>query len=232
MHETIGDAELYCGDCLDILPTLGKVDAVITDPPYNAKNIGPNKRVYENQVMQLATEDYIEFCNQWFVKASKISKRVVFTSGIANICYYPQPHWIICWHKPASVSFNRMGGFNAWEPILIYGKPVKRLGQDYWLVNTMNFKKGYESMHPCPKPIILVKKIVDAFLMPGEIVVDAFMGSGTTGVACMNLGRKFIGIEIEPKYFDIACKRIEEAYKQPRLFEEEPIKQEQVEMYK
>ncbi len=213
---TIGNAELYHGDCLEILPTLSKVDAVITDPPYNAKKIGKKHRVYEGQIMQLPVEEYINFCRQWYEKVKAVSSRQIFTSGIANICYYPQPDWIICWHKPAAISFNRMGGFNVWEPILVYGKAVKRIGQDYWLYNTLNFHKGAEKDHPCPKPLHLVEKMVETF--SAIDVIDPFMGSGTTGVACMNLGRKFIGIEIERKYFDIACERIDMAQRQKRLF--------------
>ena len=214
----IGDATLYHGDCLEILPTLDKVDCVVTDPPYNAKDIGTNHRTYEGQIMQLPLDEYIEFCRDWFRASALVSHKQVFTSGIANVCYYPQPDWMICWHKPAAVSFNRMGGFNAWEPILIYGKASERIGQDYWLYNTVNFKNGPEKNHPCPKPLGLTEKIVKAFSGHDEFVLDPFMGSGTTGVACANLGRKFIGIEIERKYFDIACERIEAAYAQGRLF--------------
>ena len=75
--------------------------------------------------------------------------------------------------------------------------------------------------HPTQKPIALMQWCVEKTT---GTVLDPFMGSGTTGVACANLGRKFIGIEIEPKYFDIACRRIEQAYKQPRLFADEIVK--------
>ncbi len=86
------------------------------------------------------------------------------------------------------------------------------------------------SGHPCPKPIQYAQWLVSRAAEMGQTVIDPFMGSGTTGVACANLGRKFIGIEIEPKYFDIACRRIEQAYKQPRLFKDEPVKAVQGEM--
>lgn len=79
--------------------------------------------------------------------------------------------------------------------------------------------------HPCPFPIELVSPIIKASVPPNGSVLDPFMGSGTTGVACAKLGRKFIGIEIEPKYFDIACKRIEDAYRQGDLFIEPPKKE-------
>ena len=84
--------------------------------------------------------------------------------------------------------------------------------------------------HPCPKPESFMRWMVGKASLPDETVLDPFMGSGTTGVACMNLGRRFIGIEIEPKYFDIACERIERAYAQGKLFQPEPAKPEQQEI--
>lgn len=76
--------------------------------------------------------------------------------------------------------------------------------------------------HPCPKPVRFMQRLVGRCSLPAETICDPFMGSGTTGVACAKLGRKFIGIELDPRYFDIACKRIEKAYSQPDLFIEPP----------
>ena len=193
------------GDCREILPKLEKVDLVLTDPPYNAKNIGPNQRVYEGTVMQLSDEDYLKFCLDWFKLVKPKSESIVFTPGIANTHNYPQPKWQLCWHKPASVSFNRMGGFNAWEPIFVYGNTKEaRFGQDYLMFNTLNFTKGDERNHPCPKPLSLWQYILGNF--EGE-VLDPFLGSGTTAVAAKKLNRHCIGIEIEEKYCEIAAKR-------------------------
>ena len=83
------------------------------------------------------------------------------------------------------------------------------------------------SAHPFQKPIALMEWCL-SFLPDARIILDPFMGSGTTGVACAKMGRKFIGIEIEPRYFDIACRRIEEAYRQPRLFAEPAPKPQQL----
>jgi len=199
---------IYHGDCREILPTLdAPVDLVLTDPPYNAANIGPNQRVYLSGTMKLEATEYQEFCRAWFNLIS--STTIVFTPGIANTHLYPQPKWQLCWHKPASVSFNRMGGFNAWEPIFIYGSTTHvRLGQDYLLFNTMNFSKGPERDHPCPKPISLWKYLLDKFSNPDAMVLDPFMGSGTTLRAAKDLGRKAIGIEIEEQYCEMAVKRL------------------------
>jgi len=216
--------EIICADCLDILKSMPdkSVDLVLTDPPYNAKNIGPNAREYVGTIMQLPLEEYKKFCADWFREAFRVSKRLVFTPGIANVCYYPQPDWIACWHKPASVSFNRFGGFNAWEPIMLYGRIPKghRLSQDYILENTMNFTKGIEKQHPCPKPKELMRTLVDIFSLESDTILDPFVGSGTTCVAAKILGRKYIGIEISPVYAEIARKRVEQAQYEERLFQE------------
>src|SRR3990167_5048865 len=101
--------KIYNENCLYTMARMPDnfVDLVLTDPPYNAKDIGPNKRKYVVGQMQLPKKEYIKFCEDWFREANRVAKRIVFTPGIANVCCYPQPSWIACWHKPASVSFNR-----------------------------------------------------------------------------------------------------------------------------
>ena len=185
-------------------------DLVLTDPPYNAKNIGPNHREYDQGITQLPIAEYQAFCETWIAQALRVGKRVVFTPGISNICFYPQPDWIACWHKPAAVSFNRFGGFNAWEPISLYGKlpKGKRLPQDYILCNTMNLAVGPWRDHPCPKPLELMRYLVDKFTNEGETILDPFAGSGTTLVAAKHLKRDYIGIEISKKYCEISRKRL------------------------
>ena len=206
--------KIYQGDCLEVMKTFPdkSIDLVLTDPPYNAKNIGPNQRVYEGQAMQLSLKDYKKFCSDWFKEADRVGKTLVFTPGIANVCFYPQPSWILCWHKPAAVSFNRFGGFNAWEPIMVYGKIAKgkRLPQDYILHNTLNFSNGAERDHPCPKPLELMKLFVDKFCPEGGIVLDPFAGSGTSLVSAKHLGRKYIGIDIIANYCEISKGRLKQ----------------------
>lgn len=182
---------------------------VITDPPYNAKNIGPNERTYSEGQMQLPEKEYKRFCKDWYKEASALADTILFTPGIANTHFYPSPKWQICWHKPAAVSFNRMGGFNAWEPIFVYGNTKHvRLGQDYIKANTLNFNKGPEKDHPCPKPMHLWKFLVEKFSKDDSVILDPFMGSGTTLVAAKSLGRKAIGIEMNENYCKIAVKRL------------------------
>lgn len=203
---------LIQGDCLKVLPNIPdeSVDLIVTDPPYNANDIGPKHRRYESGTMKLPIEDYKKFCSDWFSLASKKARNIVFTSGISNVNFYPQPHWIICWHKPAAVSFNRMGGFNVWELILCYGTPAKgqRIQQDYVKFNTLNSRKGIEKNHPCSKVPDLIEWIIAKFSNEGDTILDAFLGSGTTMKACLELKRNCIGIETEPRYIDICKQRL------------------------
>lgn len=199
---------IITGDCIEIMRKMENksIDLVLTDPPYNAKNIGPHQRTYSLGTMQLPEKEYKKFCKEWFKEALRVGKALVFTPGIANVCFYPQPYWILCWHKPAAVSFNRMGGFNAWEPIMVYGKTAKgkRLGQDYILVNTLNLDQGPRKNHPCPKPPLLIKKLIDVFSNEGDLILDPFNGSGTTTWGAKQMGRRFIGIDINSEYNKIA----------------------------
>ena len=223
--EHIGDATLYLGDCLEILPTLDKVDAVVTDPPYN---VGFGYSTYVDN-----RNDYKDWCAEWFSELERIcSGAIVISCGHVNVsmwCEIKPPKWILCWWKPAAMGRSPVGFCN-WEPMLLYGKSKSRSGCDV-VRATIKPDKDLEG-HPCPKPLewgIGFSKLVTK---EGMTILDPFMGSGTTGVACANLGRKFIGIEIEEKYFDIACKRIEIAYSQPRLFDDleddksDPVEQE------
>ena len=207
--ERIGDATLYLGDCLEILPTLPKVDAVITDPPYG---IGLEYGEHKDTAVAVG-----EFGPRVVEMGRRIARVVSITPGNLNQYKYPQPTWTLCW-------FNRAGagsgpwGFSCWQPILCYGPdPYLATGKgrrpDFIEWSEAAEKNG----HPCPKPYQFMFRWITRVSLSGA-VVDPFMGSGTTGVACANLGRKFIGIEIEPKYFDIACERIDNAYRQTRMF--------------
>ena len=191
---TIGDATLYRGDCLEILPTLaaGSVDAVVTDPPYG---IG-----YAEWDLAVPNLD-------WLVDARRLARSVLVTPRTGQLWEYPKADWVLCWFRPGSVQRTPTGKFSHWEPVLVYGE--HRLWCDAKQFPADTGASGIN--HPCPKPVALMKWLVEGYTDPGEVVADPFMGSGTTGVACGHLRRKFIGIEIDPGYFDIACKRIEDA---------------------
>ena len=198
---------IYHGDCREILPRLDKVDLVLADPPYNAANIGISRLTYEGQVMKLPEPEYIQFCQDWFNAALCASDRIAVTSGIANMWYYPKPKWVLCWHKPNSRSFNSFGSWNSWEPILVYGKPKGKLGQDYIRNDLSPKPKEYNLNHPCPKPQKVWDWLIGSLTSLADTILDPFLGSGTTCFCAKKLNRYSIGIEIEEKYCEIAAKR-------------------------
>lgn len=221
-EEIINDCRLILGDCRDVLPTLGKFDAVVTDPPYGVM-LG---EVKNGQAIEKKQESYADFSDteeNVIVNVVPIIEqliasvgRVALTPGLRCAWYYPKPDDIGAWFIPAAVSRSKWG-FATSQPILYYGKdPRAGKGSSSTGVNMMATSGDVD--HPCPKPVMFMDWLVNKATICGESVLDPFMGSGTTGVACVNLGRKFTGIEREPKYFDIACRRIEDAYRQQRLF--------------
>lgn len=215
----IGNATLYLGDCREVLPTLPKVDAVITDPPYG---IGFQYESYQDTRENLTA--LVAFLMP-FVKSH--SKRAAIMCGITQTHIYPEPDWIACVTWNTTGSFGKCG-YTQWMPVLFYGEDVPGFGNVEGAVTKsdtfriaggsgVGFARRESIDHPCPKPINLMNWAVSRFSLRGESVVDPFMGSGTTGVSTAQLGRSFIGIEREPKYFDIACRRIEDAQRQGRL---------------
>jgi len=218
----IGDCTLYQGDCLEIMPTLGKVDAVVTDPPYG---IGQDKGFegFGGFGPPIARRQYND---EWDdVRPPKAAFDTIQTTAkyavIFGANYFTDMlpvngHWLV-WDKK-----NTMPTFSdcelAWTNIK--RKSVKLLEFEY---NGLIGKRE-KRVHPTQKPYEVMRWCIERLPKETETILDPFMGSGTTGVACAKLGRKFIGIELEPKYFDIACQRIEDAYKQPDLFVEPPAK--------
>jgi site-specific DNA-methyltransferase (adenine-specific)/modification methylase len=151
--------------------------------------------------------------------------------GANNYCQrLPQGGWIV-WDKRLSEAADKMLGSPfelAWSSHRRLFKIIRVLHGGAKNADALNGDVANEArFHPTQKPIRVMQQCVEFFLS-SETILDPFMGSGTTGVACAKLGRKFIGIEIEPKYFDIACKRIEEAYAQPDMFIEQPRAAEQL----
>ena len=192
----IGDCVLYEGDCLEILPTLGKVDAVVTDPPYPGYDYP--WPVPALQAVPLPTVPSFIFWPCLTVFPINYTARHVWSK--CNVCIGD------------AEPYEEIYEVNGKDTCLVFRHAVINCEMNA----TLNGDSYYK--HPTQKPVRLLNRLVKR--TKSGTILDPFMGSGTTGVACVNLGRKFIGIELEPKYFDIACKRIEEAYKQPRLFEE------------
>ena len=207
---TIGAATLYLGDCRDILPTLPRVDAVVTDPPYGigadkaaSKNEGKWGWVYYGETDWDANRPPPE-CFELILKAAPL--QIIWGGNYFTDLLPPTMQWLV-WDK-GQRDFSLADCEFAWssqqKAARIFDYPRARALQD-----------GKE--HPTQKPIALMKWCID-MLQKSETILDPFMGSGTTGVAAVQMGRKFIGIEREPKYFDIACKRIEDAQRQSDLF--------------
>jgi site-specific DNA-methyltransferase (adenine-specific)/modification methylase len=203
---TIGDATLYLGDCMDILPTLPKVDAVITDPPYGMGKIlkdkggrGGNLYNEENGFSwdEKAPDIVLTFPN--------IADSVIIWGGN----FFPLPpsrSWLV-WNKIIR-NFSSSVCELAWTNL---DTPINAFDYSHGQL----FHEG--KLHPTQKPLPLMKWCIEQAGNP-ELILDPFMGSGTTGVAAIQMGRKFIGIEREQRYFDIACKRIEQATKQEDMF--------------
>lgn len=232
MKVEIGNATLYLGDCMDILPTLDKVDAVITDPPYGISwDSQAEKDSARKPGASLAKKGIYESYGWDDLPMSLELAELIISKGDDVIFwggnYYGLPAsscWLVWDKKNGSNKFADCE--LAWTNIK---KPIRKFE---WMWNGM-LRQGGEDRngHPTQKPLALMAWCIKQCLSPAKTVLDPFMGSGTTGVAAIQLGRKFIGIEREPKYFDIACKRIEQAVAQGQLFEPEPVKQVQESMF-
>ena len=224
----IGNASLYLGDCLEILPTLPNVDAVITDPPYGI-NLGSTKGVGCAHGLKLkAYESYNDTYENYIGQVVPALRIAISIAQRSAIFIGPHIHEMPKFDALGGVYCSAASGRHQWGfknflPVLFYGTyPDLHLGAQYPTVIASN-ETAEKNGHPVPKPIGWMRWLISLCTRRGETVIDAFMGSGTTGVAASELGRSFIGIEREPKYFDIACRRIEEAQKQAALFpHEEP----------
>ena len=204
----IGNAELWHGDCREVLPLLAKFDAVITDPPYginaNKQTLGKGKKEFDRAG---------DWDDSVPVLAPVISagRLLCFWGGNYFSDQLPTSNDWLIWHK-----VNDGRSFSecelAWTN---FGRQTRHLSH-HW--------SGEEKNHPTQKPLPVMLWCVE---QAGNIrtVLDPFMGSGTTGVACVQLGRAFTGIERERKYFDIACERIARAQAQGQMFPTEPTPQ-------
>lgn len=206
----IGDATLYLGDCRDILPTLAKVKAVVTDPPYGidygraggfcaTHGWGPWR--------QNVAWDAERPAREVFDAMRAMSDEQIIWGGNYFTDYVPPSmRWLI-WDK-GQRDFSLSDCEFAWT-------------NQHKASRIFNYSRaaanGDGKEHPTQKPVALLEWCLE-FCKPGT-ALDPFMGAGTTGVACAKLGRRFVGIEIEPKYFDIACQRIDAAQRQTRLFD-------------
>ena len=197
-EERIGGQRLILGDCLDVMPTLGRVDAVVTDPPYGI-NITKSNRLAVSRGMG---------GKSWDDEAPDLSSlphgpKIIWGGNYFDL---PPTRAPLVWDK--NNAGRDFADFEmAWTNLDMVARRI--------VYRPMNMDGG--KLHPTQKPIIVMTWCL-GFLPDAQTILDPFMGSGTTLVACQRLGRSGIGIEIDPEYFAIACKRVDEASRQPDLF--------------
>lgn len=256
----VNDVTLIRGDCMDILPTLGRVDAVITDPPYQMRGGGgvvpirgfgvakPFSDSYSigepwgysldwiDGLKRLCPKHIIVFCNSYMLGELCVKLQGFMEMGAVFVWQKPNaapncrntPKWdceFIVWVKRSDATNVRAKDFRS----QVIVEPFPQAGcfaQERILADV-----GKSAAHPTQKPLRVLRLLVERLTDPDWLVLDPFAGSGTTGVACVRTGRRFIGIELDPGYFAIAQKRIAEARLQPRLFDEQRPRHETMPMF-
>jgi DNA modification methylase len=204
--EHIGRATLYLGDCRDILPTLGKVDAVVTDPPYGiadkwqgGKGHGWGK-ADNDKALRNEWDESVPSPETMALVLAAGDEIIIWGGNYFNLP--PSRCWLV-WNKPER-NFTLAEAELAWtnrdNVVRVCDAP----------------RSESDRLHPTQKPVKVIRFSIDK--VKGHTILDPFMGSGTTGVAAVQMGRDFIGIEREERYFDIACKRIEDAQRQGDMF--------------
>lgn len=240
----IGDCHLLLGNCREILTEVQQVDVVISDPPYG--NLDTHARHLSGITLRngeparqalgfdgLSKQEMMSMATQW----ANIAKRwVVFTCEWRYVAAIDETGVLVrfgIWRKPdGAPQFTGDRPGTGWEAVAICHRAGKKRWNGGGSHAFWQYPKGQnDSGHPTGKPLGLFVSFVEQFSDPGELILDPFMGSGTTGVACVRLGRKFTGIEIDEKYFEIACRRIEAEYAQPKLFRQQEPRPEQVDMF-
>lgn len=210
--EVIGGQTLLLGDCLDVMPALGKVDAVVTDPPYGIGYVHGaelrrhgsrhNEKPIVGDDKPFDPRPFLPWpCILW--GANHFARRLPVGG-----------RWLV-WDKRDGRGFNDQSDIEmAW----MSGKrAADRIFSHLWSGYSKASERGVPRDHPTQKPVVLMEWCL-GFIPGAKTILDPFMGSGTTLVACQRLGRAGTGIEIDPDYFEIACRRVEEATRQPDLF--------------
>ena len=197
-EERIGGQRLILGDCLDVMPTLGRFDAVVTDPPYG---IGAASGAHSN--LKMANKSWDDMPPDLSFLPDVPS--IIWGGNYFNL---PPSRCFLFWDKhPMPPSYA--AGELAWTSL--------DRNAAKWCGKVGDLVPVSARSHPTQKPVPLMEWCL-GFLPDAKTILDPFMGSGTTLVACQKLGRHGIGIEIDPDYFEIACRRVEEAARQPDLF--------------
>lgn len=236
--EIIGGCELWLGDCREILAVIRDVACVVTDPPYGIGYATERRRVSDAPAM-LANDDVAP------LETIPMMVDAVVDGGALYVCtrWDVSENWRmsleragatiktpIIWDKTNHTAGDLEGDYGSQTEIVLFahkGRHKLREGRD---VNLWRIPRPMFGDHPTPKPVELMGRAIRNSTDIGQLVLDPFMGEGPTGIAATKLGRRFIGMEIDPKFFATACRRIEEATKQPDLFIERPAKPQQLDM--
>jgi DNA modification methylase len=204
--------ELIHANCIDVLRSMPdkSVDCIVTDPPYG---VGIDYGDYEDNEANLNF-----LVAHALPEMRRVARRVALTPGITNLRLYPPCTWILAWvfGSPRRNTW----GYNHWQPILVYGSDPdlrsRMCRPDVIRGTTVSAQDKNE--HPAPKPLSFLRKLINRVApSPADVILDPFLGSGTTGVAAIQLGHKFIGIEINGDYLAIAQRRIAQASPDFRL---------------
>ena len=212
--------ELYQGDCLEVMDKLieegVKVDAIITDPPYGIDfKSNYRKEKYE----KITNDDNLSFLDEYFQKCNKIlnenthiycfcSWHHVDTFKIAFEKYFKLKN-IIVWEKNNTSMGDLKGSYAPKHEFILFGHKGRRLRNGKRLPDVIQAKRTGNKYHPTQKPVDLLEIFIEQSTNENDLILDPFMGSGSTGVACLNTNRNFIGIEIDGNHFNIAKERIE-----------------------
>lgn len=257
--EQIGDAILYLGDARAILPTLGGVDLVVGDPPYSVSK--PGRGRWEQRYDRIPGDlDFFEGDADWAVmttavcECTELAMALLEDHGCAYfwcghrqfgrlVEQFEEAGWstrFLVWSKENPVPAAPGAGWPSGAELCIYAyrsgrrwawKGICPFRSNVLIADGYRFGKPGKTAHPTQKPLGVIEPLICASSFAGDLVLDPFMGSGTTGVACRNLGRSFIGIEIDSRYFDIACERIDQAQRQGDLIPDVYEKPTQLSMF-
>jgi len=251
---TIGNATLYLGDCLDIMPTLGTVDHILADPPYEEvlheamgalRTLRTDGKEYASNRMNGLSFEGIDGIRAAFSKAAVNTSSgwvILFTlaEGVRewrDMLQTAKAKYDTClaWVKPdATPRFNGQGAARGFECAVTAwaGKGHKKwnAGGKRGVYTHLVNNSDRTGLHPTEKPVSLMAELLTDFTNEGQTILDPFTGSGTTGVAAVRMGRKFIGIEKDPAYFELACNRLRAAQSGARGFSRQARDERQIEL--
>ena len=219
--EVIGGCVLYLGNSLEIISEIGPVGAILTDPPYGygykpsrngSRNSATFKRNFGPEHILLGDSGNMDFDPTPFLGLAKYQ---IWWGGNCYANKLPNSKAWLTWFKAdGNTKIDQGHAELAWTNL---GFAIRGLNHR-WCGMVRDSERGIQNVHPTQKPIVVMEWCL-GFIPEGEVVLDPYLGSGSSLVACAKLGRKGIGIELDEDYFEIACRRVQAAYDQPDLFQ-------------